>query len=64
MMAKTKATKESKFTKEQAYESKKYRDKKDLVNALLEDGKSYTIKEIDGLIDRYFKKDLSKRRND
>ena len=63
-MAKTKATKESKFTKQQAYESKKYRDKKDLVFALLEDDKSYTIKEIDGLIDRYFKKDLSKRRND
>lgn len=47
--------KEQKFSKEQILSSKKYRDRKDLTNALLTDGGMYTFTDVDERIDRYLK---------
>ncbi len=47
---------EQKFTKKQIVASERYRDRKDLVNALLEEGKTYTPKMVDGMIDKYMKR--------
>lgn len=46
---------ESKFTKEQIVNSKKYVEDSDIVRALLEDGKTYTIKEVDNIIEKFRK---------
>lgn len=43
------------FTKEQIITSVKYDRHRDVVNALLEDGKMYTIAQVDGLISGYMK---------
>lgn len=45
--------KESRFLKEQLYVSARYADKKDLVAALLHDGRGYTIEEVDNIIAEY-----------
>lgn len=45
-----------KFTKQQLAESKRFKKKRDLLEALLEDDKEYTIAEADGLIDGYLRK--------
>lgn len=52
---KSEITKENIFTKKQLILSKKYSDRKDLLNVLLEDNKSYSIKEVDKLIDNFMK---------
>ena len=44
---------ESRFLKEQLYASARYSDRKDLVEALLENGRGYTIKEVDNIIAGY-----------
>ena len=46
-------TSDAVFLKEQIYESKKYRNCKDIVEAILEDDKEYTIKEVDALIEEF-----------
>lgn len=46
---------EVKFTKEQIVKAKKYRDRRDLVNALLVRDNSYTLSEVDELIDKFMK---------
>lgn len=46
---------EVKFTKEQIVKAKKYRDRRDLVNALLIRDNSYTLSEVDELIDKFMK---------
>lgn len=46
---------ELRFSKEQIAASSKYRSRKDLVNALLENGKTYTIEEVDIMIDKFMK---------
>lgn len=46
---------EQRFSKEQIAASERYRDQKDLVDALLEEGKEYTLKAVDGMIDKYLK---------
>lgn len=38
------------FTKEQLRNSRKYRNEKDILGVVLEDGKDYTIEETDKLI--------------
>lgn len=43
------------FTKEQIVTSAKYDRHRDVVNALLEDGKMYTIAQVDDLISGYMK---------
>ncbi len=46
---------ESKFTKEQIVSSKKYIEDSDIVRALLEDNKKYTLKEVDSIIEKFRK---------
>lgn len=41
------------FTKAQIYNSKRFREEKDLIMAILENDKSYTIEEADCLIKEY-----------
>ena len=43
------------FSKTQILASAKYRVRRDLVDALLDDGKKYTIKEVDELINKFMK---------
>lgn len=43
------------FTKEQILKSDKYKDKKDLVNAVLDKGNSYTTKDINKKIEEFMK---------
>lgn len=46
---------EFKWAKHQIVASKRYKDKIDLVNALLEDNKTYKLAEVDELIEKYMK---------
>jgi hypothetical protein len=46
------------FSKEQLLASERYANKRDMVNALLEEDKSYTIKTVDGLIEEEYKKEV------
>jgi hypothetical protein len=46
----------AKFTKEQLVNAKKYSNRKDLVNALLQEDKLYTFGETDELINKFEKK--------
>lgn len=43
------------YEKEQILASEKYKRQRDLVDALLEPGKKYTVKSIDNLIKTYLK---------
>lgn len=45
---------ENKFAKEQLLESKRFRDRRDLVDALLDDG-LYTVKSVEEKIEKYMK---------
>lgn len=46
------------FTKQQLAESKRYKKKRDLLEALLENGKTYTIAQVDKIISDYLKKEV------
>lgn len=48
-------TAEPQFSKEQIVASEKYRSQRDLVDALLEKDKKYTIATVDNLIEKYRK---------
>ena len=50
-----KAVKGSKFTKEALVNSKRFRNERDIVSALLEDGVEYTISEVEEMITEYLK---------
>ena len=52
------AEKETAFTKQQIINSKKYLDRKDVLNVLLKDDTSYTFKEVDKLINDFMKKEV------
>ena len=43
------------YTKEQLVASRRYADRRDLISALLEDGRSYTTDEVDALKKKYLK---------
>ena len=43
------------YTVDQLAASKRYANRRDLIRALLEDGKAYTLNEVDGLIEKYMK---------
>ena len=43
------------FTKAQLVAAKRYRDRQDLINALLSDNELYTVAQTDALIDKYLK---------
>jgi hypothetical protein len=56
-MAKEKDKKtENRFTKQQVLASKKLSHSKDLINAILEDGKTYTLKEVETKVNEYLKR--------
>ena len=46
---------EATYTKEQIAGSKRYANRRDLVSVLLEDGKAYTLAEVDELINKFMK---------
>lgn len=46
---------EQKFSKEQILASARYANRRDLVDALLDTDKSYTLKTVDNLIEKYMK---------
>lgn len=43
------------YSKAQLLASKKYANRQDILNALLEDGKTYTTDQVDALIEKYMK---------
>lgn len=43
------------YTKDQIAASQKYSNRKDLINALLNDDKTYTLDEVDKLIEKFMK---------
>lgn len=51
-----KIIKVNKFTKEQLLKSKKYTNRKDLLNVLLDDKTTYTTKEVEQKIEEFMKK--------
>lgn len=46
------------FTKQQLAESKRYKKQRDLLEALLEDGKTYTIAQVDKITGDYLRKEV------
>lgn len=54
-MEATETTKEA-FTREQLVESKRYKNRRDLLNALLDDSGAYTVAEVDKKISDYLGK--------
>nr|DAQ34783.1 MAG TPA: hypothetical protein [Caudoviricetes sp.] len=48
-------TAEQKFSKEQILASSRYANRRDLVDALLYEDKSYTIETVDNMIEKYKK---------
>ena len=55
MAEKTVSDKEKAFSKMQFMQSEKFANRKDLVGALLEDGKEYTIAQVETIIKNYLK---------
>jgi len=55
---KDEAPKAFKFPKETIAKTKRYRDRVDLVNALLEDGKEYTFEETDEIIKIFMEREV------
>ena len=47
-----------KFTKKQILESETFKNRKDLVNAVINDG-SYTIEEVETAIEKYLRKKVN-----
>lgn len=58
MTSKTKKTiekAEPMFPKEQILSANKYRNRKDILGELLDDGKEYSFKQVDDLMDKFMK---------
>ena len=51
-------TKEAAYTKEQILKSKKYKDRKDVLNVVLRDDSTYTLKEVDNAIKTFMKREV------
>ena len=49
------AATEPKFTKEALMNSRRFRNERDIVSALLKDGVEYTVLEVDSMITEYMK---------
>ena len=47
------------FTKQQLAESKRYKKQRDLLDALLEDGKTYTIAQVDKIPGEYLRQEVT-----
>ena len=50
---------EAMFTKEQIVNSNKFKERKDLLNVVLEEGMSYTLKQVESIL----KKSLARKGN-
>lgn len=50
--------KESTYTKEQILKSKKYKDRKDVLNVVLKEDSTYTLKEVDNAIKTFMKREV------
>ena len=46
---------EATISKQELLQAECYRGKKDLVSALLEDGRKYSLKEVDAVIEKFMK---------
>lgn len=46
------------YTKAQITESKRFREHRDILNGILEDGKTYTLDEIDTIINSFLRKEV------
>jgi len=46
------------YSKEMLLRVSKYRDKRDLLNALLKDDEFYTLEDVDSLIQNYYNKEF------
>ncbi|MCH1953670.1 hypothetical protein MCJ35_31265 [Enterocloster sp. OA13] len=46
---------EATFSKQELLQAECYQEKKDLVSALLEDGRKYSLKEVDAVIEKFMK---------
>ncbi len=55
MAAPAKAAPEAAYTREQVMSSQRYASRRDLVSVLLENGKTYTLTEVDALINKFMK---------
>lgn len=51
----TKTKKQTEYSKEQLLQSNRYKNRQDLLNVLLEDGKYYSISTVDKLIENFMK---------
>jgi len=47
----------TKFTKQQFLQSAKFEGNRDLLNALLSDNETYTLEQVDTLLDEFLKKE-------
>ncbi len=57
-MEETIARAENKFSKEALKESKLFKDRKDILSAVLKDGEEYTKAEAEELIEKYMTREL------
>ena len=46
---------ETKYKKQELLKAECYRERKDLVGALLEDGREYSLEEVDAVLDKFLK---------
>ena len=53
--APAKTVPEAVYTREQVMSSQRYANRRDMVSVLLESGKTYTLAEVDALIDKFMK---------
>lgn len=51
-------TKDKKYSKDSFLKSKANKDRKDMINALLEDDKQYTKKDVEKLIENYLEREV------
>lgn len=51
----TKETKSSSFSKEQILSAAKFANRRDLLSVVLEDGKTYTVEDVQKEIDKFMK---------
>jgi hypothetical protein len=52
---KTEVKQEVLFTKEQILASKKYSNRRDVLGAVLTDGKTYVLEQVDSLLEKFMK---------
>ena len=56
MAKKTEQPKEMEYTKMNLLSSKRYSHNRDILNVILNDGKTYSLNEVDKLIEDFYKK--------